>query len=111
MSMVWRLKQRMASGLPMRAHLHRSFVVVAGNALMAWMNGRIRSCSYRVFMSGDEDRYTLGLFSFSKGMIEAPPELVDDEHPLQFKPFDHAGLFQFIDTEEGPTAKRAYIDV
>lgn len=46
-------------------------------------------------MDGPEVRYALGLFSFLSGVIQTPEELVDDEHPLQYKPFDHAGLLQF----------------
>ena len=34
-------------------------------------------------------------------MIQAPEELVDDEHPLQYKPFDHVKLLEFYRTEVG----------
>lgn len=46
-------------------------------------------------MKGDKPRYSFALFSTTKDTIETPKELVDDEHPLQFKPFDYMGLLQF----------------
>ncbi|XP_041018207.1 probable 2-oxoglutarate-dependent dioxygenase AOP1 [Juglans microcarpa x Juglans regia] len=74
-----------------------SFVVMAGDALMAWSNDRIQSPKHRVVMMNEnEARYSLALFSFSDGIIEVPKELVDDEHPLQYKPFNHRGLVDFF---------------
>ncbi|XP_030968259.1 probable 2-oxoglutarate-dependent dioxygenase AOP1 [Quercus lobata] len=90
-----------------------SFVVMAGDALMAWSNDRIQSPSHRVIMSGNEDRYSLGLFSFSSGFLQVPEELVDDEHPLKYKPFDHIGLLRFF-KEDGNKSKcpiKAYCGV
>lgn len=48
-----------------------------------------------------DDRYSLAQFSFGNGIVEVPKELVDEEHPLQYKPFDHIGLLRFYNTEEG----------
>ncbi|XP_057502886.1 probable 2-oxoglutarate-dependent dioxygenase AOP1 [Actinidia eriantha] len=73
-----------------------SFVVMAGDAFLAWSNNRVHCPHHRVTMSGEEARYSLGLFSFQKEIIHVPEELVDDEHPLQFKPFDHFGLLRFF---------------
>ncbi|XP_027367500.1 2-oxoglutarate-dependent dioxygenase AOP3-like [Abrus precatorius] len=72
-----------------------SFVVMAGDALMAWSNDRIKSPNHKVWMNGSETRYSLGLFAFSKGILQVPEELIDEEHPLQYKPFDHLGLLNF----------------
>ena len=47
-------------------------------------------------MEGEEVRYALGLFAFLTGLIRAPEELVDEEHPLQYKPFEHQGLVDFF---------------
>jgi len=54
-------------------------------------------------MSGNEARYSAGLFSIPKGgsIIKAPEELVDEEHPLLFKPFDHVEFLKYYYTEEG----------
>ncbi|KAK9068160.1 hypothetical protein SSX86_012271 [Deinandra increscens subsp. villosa] len=71
-----------------------SFFVMTGDAFMVWSNGRIKAPLHRVVMNGHEDRYSIALFSFKKGVIEIPEELVDEEHPPRFKPFDH---FKFLD--------------
>lgn len=54
-------------------------------------------------ISGNETRYTVGIFTFLKDnkMIEVAEELVDEEHPLQFQPFVHIDLIKFFDTERG----------
>ncbi|KAI3444758.1 hypothetical protein Pfo_001423 [Paulownia fortunei] len=72
-----------------------SFVVMAGDAYQAWSNGRIFAARHQVIMKGDKPRYCLALFSFNHGTIHIPEELVDSEHPLQFKPFDNFGLAKF----------------
>ncbi|KAK7278942.1 hypothetical protein RJT34_23983 [Clitoria ternatea] len=72
-----------------------SFVVMAGDALMAWSNDRIKSPNHKVLMSGNETRYSLGLFAFYRGILQVPEELIDEEHPLQYKPFDHLALLNF----------------
>ncbi|CAN0898671.1 Probable 2-oxoglutarate-dependent dioxygenase AOP1.2, partial [Linum grandiflorum] len=72
-----------------------SFLVLAGDAIMAWSNNRIKSCYHRVMVSGEEVRYAVGLFTFLTGAIEAPAELVDEEHPLLYKPFYHQGLLDY----------------
>ncbi|KAF8011702.1 hypothetical protein BT93_J2088 [Corymbia citriodora subsp. variegata] len=77
------------------------FVVIAGDALMAWSNDRIQSPTHKVTINGKEDRYSLALFSFNNGTLQVPEELVDDDHPLKYKPFDHLGLLRFFRTDEG----------
>ncbi|OUZ99667.1 Oxoglutarate/iron-dependent dioxygenase [Macleaya cordata] len=83
-----------------------SFIVMLGDAFLAWSNGRLRSPHHRVVMKGDDDtRYSIGLFGFSRKLVEVPKELVDEEHPLQFKPFCQMGLIKFLATEEGQKAE------
>ncbi|KAI9162363.1 hypothetical protein LWI28_026550 [Acer negundo] len=65
------------------------FIYFAAEAFKAWSNNRIRPCVHRVFMNVSDERYTLALFAFQKGEIRVPDELVDDEHPLKYKPFNH----------------------
>ncbi|KAD6794658.1 hypothetical protein E3N88_05554 [Mikania micrantha] len=86
-----------------------SFVVMIGDSLYAWTNGRLHSPYHRVMMTGDKARYSIGLFSIPKAgyMVKAPPEVVDEEHPLIFKPFDHVEFLQFYYTEEGQRAQSA----
>lgn len=56
---------------------------------------------HRVTMNyGTEARYSIAQFSFMEGMIETPEELVDEEHPLQYKPFDHLKFLAFFDKAE-----------
>ncbi|MBA0663816.1 hypothetical protein Goklo_003904, partial [Gossypium klotzschianum] len=82
-----------------------SFVVIAGDALMAWSNDRVLSPRHQVVMSGNIDRYSLGLFAFNNGTIQVPEELVDDLHPLKYNTFDHLGLLRFYRTDEGYNSK------
>nr|AFK47428.1 unknown [Lotus japonicus] len=79
------------------------FVVMIGDSLHAWSNGRLHSPFHRVMMTGNEARYSTGLFSIPKGeyIIKTPEELVDEEHPLLFKPFDHVEFLKYYYTEKG----------
>ncbi|WMV15145.1 hypothetical protein MTR67_008530 [Solanum verrucosum] len=54
---------------------------------------------------GESDRLSIQLFSLSKPghFIEAPKELVDEEHPLLFKPFKTLGLFGYAASEAPPS--------
>ncbi|XP_022721108.1 probable 2-oxoglutarate-dependent dioxygenase AOP1 [Durio zibethinus] len=91
-----------------------SFVVIAGDALMAWSNDRVLSPSHQVVMSGKTDRYSMGLFAFNNGTIQVPEELVAEEHPLKYKAFEHLGLLRFYRTDEGYKSKcpiKAYCGV
>lgn len=76
-----------------------SFVVMAGDALKVWSNGRVQSCEHRVTMkNAEQTRYSTALFSFTrKTNMKVEKELVDEEHPLQYKPFDHYGYLRFFD--------------
>ncbi|KAM3374958.1 hypothetical protein P3S68_013672 [Capsicum galapagoense] len=80
-----------------------TFIVIIGDSLHAWTNGRLHSPYHRVMMTGNEARYSVGLFSLPKAgyTIKAPEELVDDEHPLLFKPFDHLKFLAFCYSKEG----------
>ncbi|KAJ8433493.1 hypothetical protein Cgig2_018027 [Carnegiea gigantea] len=80
--------------VPYEAFPH-SFVVMAGEVFLAWSNNRVHAPLHRVTMKGNKPRYSVALFSRSKDTIETPKELVDDEHPLLFKPFDYMRLLKF----------------
>lgn len=60
-------------------------------------------------MKGNDARYSAGLFSSPKGgyMIKVPEELVDKEHPLLFKPFDHAEFLNNYYAQKAPRPKFA----
>ncbi|KAL8544486.1 hypothetical protein ACS0TY_004883 [Phlomoides rotata] len=74
------------------------FIVMAGDCFHAWTNGRVHAPSHRVMMTGDEDRYSIGVFSSPKSgcIIKAPEEMVDVEHPLLFKPYNYTECFTFL---------------
>ncbi|KAF5190907.1 2-oxoglutarate (2OG) and Fe(II)-dependent oxygenase superfamily protein [Thalictrum thalictroides] len=63
----------------------------------AWTNGRLHVLVHRVLVSGNEDRYSTGLFSVPTlgYQRKAPEELVDEEHPLLFKPYEHFEYLEF----------------
>ncbi|XP_062086868.1 probable 2-oxoglutarate-dependent dioxygenase AOP1 [Humulus lupulus] len=86
-----------------------SFIVMIGDSLYAWANGRLHSPNHRVMMTGNEARYSTGLFSIPKAgyTVKAPEELVDEDHPLLFKPFDHVQFLAFYYTQAGQTAPSA----
>ncbi|XP_031105986.1 probable 2-oxoglutarate-dependent dioxygenase AOP1 [Ipomoea triloba] len=86
-----------------------SFIVMIGDSLYAWTNGRLHSPYHRVMMSGNEARYSAGLFSIPKAgyIIKAPQELVDEQHPLLFNPFDHVEFLGFYYSEEGQKCQSA----
>ncbi|PIA65340.1 hypothetical protein AQUCO_00100664v1 [Aquilegia coerulea] len=76
-----------------------SFVVMIGEVFMAWSNDRLHCPLHRVMMTGDEERYSMALFSHSKGIVETPEEMVDEEHPLLYKPFSHSAYYIFAQTK------------
>lgn len=83
-----------------------SFIVMAGDACMAWTNGRIEAPCHRVMMQGNEERYSLGLFTFIRDLeIKIPQELVNGDHPLQFKAFDNYKYIHYYYTDEGKRSK------
>lgn len=81
--------------------------------MQAWTNGRLHSPYHRVMMNGDEDRYSIALFSNPKPgctMIKAPDEMVDEDHPLLFKPFDYFQFLDFFYSDAGRTSPNALME-
>ncbi|KAL5575747.1 hypothetical protein UlMin_017446 [Ulmus minor] len=83
------IKTKDGSWIDFKSSLPSAFVVLAGDIITAWSNGRVRGCEHQVIMKQDKDRYSLGLFCFINGVIEVPEELVDEKHPLQYKGIDN----------------------
>ncbi|CAI9281032.1 unnamed protein product [Lactuca saligna] len=82
--------------------LPSSFIVLAGDVCMAWSNGRIHAPYHRVIMQGNQERYSLGQFTFIKGLnIQIPQKLIDEDHPQRFKDFDHYKYLYYRITSEG----------
>ncbi|XP_071715095.1 probable 2-oxoglutarate-dependent dioxygenase AOP1 [Rutidosis leptorrhynchoides] len=86
-----------------------SFIVMVGETFKAWTNGRLHAATHRVVMSRNEDRYSIGFFSYPKldKIIKAPEELVDEEHPLLFNPYTYGEFIKFFHKEENVNDKFA----
>ncbi|XP_010499297.1 PREDICTED: probable 2-oxoglutarate-dependent dioxygenase AOP1 [Camelina sativa] len=87
-----------------------SFIVMAGASLHVLLNGGIFPPIHRVITTGKKDRYSAGLFTIPKEgvIINAPEEMVDDEHPRLYKPFDFWGFLKFSNL---PNARKDISDL
>ncbi|KAI4381947.1 hypothetical protein MLD38_007962 [Melastoma candidum] len=86
-----------------------SFMVMAGDACVAWSNGRIKACYHRVAVREEKIRYSIGTFSYQTGNIEIPKEFIDDAHPRQFKDFNHIDFLCFYDSKTNPIKAESLI--
>ncbi|CAH2053620.1 unnamed protein product [Thlaspi arvense] len=81
-----------------------SFLVMAGASLHVLLNGAVYPPLHRAAITGKKDRYVAGLFLRPKEglIINAPQEMIDDEHPRLYKPFNFEDYFKFtyIDTKK-----------
>ncbi|XP_028761428.1 2-oxoglutarate-dependent dioxygenase AOP2-like [Neltuma alba] len=78
------------------------FCVVAGDAFSVWSNDRIRPRYHQVMIKTKTRlRYSIGLLSYAGQPMSPPEELVDEQHPLRYKPFDHYQYLSAIATKEG----------
>lgn len=55
--------------------------------------GRIHAPLHQITISQSQEGYLMTLFSFGSDTTEVPKELVDEEHPVQFKPCDSMELY------------------
>lgn len=55
---------------------------------------------HRVIVGGTEEKYTIGLFSFMHGTLQIPEEFVDEQNPLQYKPFDNVAFLDYCSKGE-----------
>ncbi|KAJ7958724.1 2-oxoglutarate-dependent dioxygenase [Quillaja saponaria] len=51
-----------------------AFVVLVGDALEAWSNGRLQAAEHMVVMSGDKERYACGLLTLPKEKTVIDPQ-------------------------------------
>ncbi|KAL5190083.1 putative 2-oxoglutarate-dependent dioxygenase AOP1.2 [Glycine soja] len=75
------------------------FVVIVGDILKAWSNGRLHAATHRVVMNGNKERYSFGLFAMpmEEMDIEVPLELVDEKiHPLRYHPFKYGEYISYF---------------
>lgn len=76
-----------SSKIKVLTYIFVTYVYQAGS------NGRLKSPRHRVVMT-QEDRYSIILFGFNKWIIEITEELIDDEHPPKFNPFDNIRFWE-----------------
>ncbi|XAR73293.1 hypothetical protein NMG60_11007213 [Bertholletia excelsa] len=77
-----------------------SFVIIVGDSLKAWSNGRLRAPTHRVIMREEKERYSWGLFLApgEKLTIEVPRGLVDKDYPLRYRPFTYPNFMTFYNS-------------
>lgn len=77
-----------------------SCIYLANDCFKAFTNGRLHCPTHRVIM-GNEERYSMGFSIDPKQgyIIKVPEELVDEDHPLLFKPFDGSEFILFSVSE------------
>ncbi|KAM3199218.1 hypothetical protein P3L10_031578 [Capsicum annuum] len=77
-----------------------SYVFFVSDCLKAFTNGRLNCLTHRVIV-GNGERYSLSFPLIPKEgyIIKVPEELVDEDHPLLYKPFDGSKLFPFFMSE------------
>lgn len=58
-------------------------------AIQAWSNGRYKSVEHRVLVNEKSDRFSAVYLMAPDAaqIVEAPPQLIDDEHPSLYRPF------------------------
>ncbi|GMJ09599.1 hypothetical protein like AT1G52820 [Hibiscus trionum] len=78
-----------------------SFIVMIGESLSVWLNGRLSPPYHRVVTKGNEVRYSIGLFAIARGgyQVKVPEELVDATNGLLFKPFDYEEFLRLHSTK------------
>ncbi|KAH9288173.1 hypothetical protein KI387_032290, partial [Taxus chinensis] len=68
-----------------------SFVIMVSDCVKAWSNGRYHSVEHRVVYKGWKDRISVAyVVLFADDLkIWAAPELIDNDNPRRFKPFNY----------------------
>ncbi|PKU74833.1 Gibberellin 2-beta-dioxygenase 2 [Dendrobium catenatum] len=94
-----------------------SFTVLVGEAFKAWTNGRLHASNHRVKLKNETEKRYAVIFGtvpiLTNDMINVREELVDEEHPLLFKPFKYYDYikYRFTDGENLEDALKAYCGV
>ncbi|KAI0510303.1 hypothetical protein KFK09_010904 [Dendrobium nobile] len=84
--------------------LTNSFTVLVGEALKAWTNGRLHAPNHRVKLKNEITKRYVVVFgtmpALTNDIINAPRELIDEQHPLLFKPFKYYDYIKYRFTKE-----------
>ncbi|CAN4078161.1 unnamed protein product [Withania somnifera] len=81
-----------------------SYIFFVADILTALSNGRLQPARHRVFV-GNKRRYVMGISAAAKEgyIIKIAEELVDEYHPLLYKPFDASKYYEFVLDGNGNT--------
>ncbi|VVB16803.1 unnamed protein product [Arabis nemorensis] len=81
--------------------LQDSFIVLIGVSFYASLNGRLHPPNHRVMMTGTTTRYSLALLSVPKvgHLLSSPDELVNEEHPRLYKPYEFYEFLTFFNRD------------
>ncbi|KAL0918513.1 hypothetical protein M5K25_010522 [Dendrobium thyrsiflorum] len=94
-----------------------SFTVLVGEAFKAWTNGRLHAPNHRVKLSKEITKRYAVVFStvpsLTNDIIDAPKELIDEQHPLLFKPFKYYDYikYRFTEGDKDEDALKVYCGV
>ncbi|KAG8388310.1 hypothetical protein BUALT_Bualt02G0112200 [Buddleja alternifolia] len=83
------------------------FILLVGEAFMAWSNGKVYCPLHRVLARGNKERWSIGIFCFIRGILQVPEELLDHENPLKFKPFSNLEFLQYCKLQGASTNEAA----
>lgn len=92
------VKTKDGGWVPVNPTGNMTFVVQTGLSFKALSNARVHVPLHEVLISGEDVRLTCAFFLHPKPevMVETPSEVVDEEHPLIFKPFNFGEFYKFF---------------
>ncbi|KAG6420746.1 hypothetical protein SASPL_117284 [Salvia splendens] len=84
-----------------------SLVVNAGDTANAWSNGRFCNVKHRVQCYEPTVRTSIALFVLGPidGKVEAPPQLMDSDHPRRYVPLDFEEYRKLRTSTKSPTGE------
>ncbi|KAJ3678081.1 hypothetical protein LUZ60_001884 [Juncus effusus] len=78
-----------------------SFTVMIGETMTVLTNGRLKAAVHRVSVDQKRNSVMLGSLPKEQYLIEAPKELINENHPLKYSPFDVYKYLEFMYSPEG----------
>ncbi|KAM3345096.1 hypothetical protein P3S68_024805 [Capsicum galapagoense] len=77
-----------------------SYLFLVSDCLKVFTNGKLHCPTHQVIV-GNQERYSISFINIPKEghIIKVPEELVDEDHPLLYKPFDGSKFLPFTIAE------------